>query len=181
MQSASCSAADAMLVGQETGCRIQLRQVQKTYKNQTVLTDATWSFAAGDRVGLVGINGAGKSTQLRILARTESPDSGSMEVFPANVKVALLEQEVQLEDDRTLYEELASVFGGAHASRRRRAELEAELGESTSDVERVESLVEELTRLSVEADLDVEAGLMDRKIGAVMHQLGFDPRAGQRT
>jgi len=53
--------------------RLALEKVTVNFKNQDVLTDATWQVQTGDRVGLVGANGGGKTTQLRILAGELEP------------------------------------------------------------------------------------------------------------
>ena len=57
---------------------LRLERVSKIYPTGEVLRDVTWEVKAGDRIGLVGVNGAGKSTQLRIIAGLEDPTTGLM-------------------------------------------------------------------------------------------------------
>ncbi|KFK44546.1 hypothetical protein AALP_AA1G270900 [Arabis alpina] len=52
-----------------------LENISKSYKGVTVLKDVSWEVKKGEKVGLVGVNGAGKTTQLRIISGQEEPDS----------------------------------------------------------------------------------------------------------
>ena len=57
---------------------LRLERVSKIYPTGEVLRDVTWEVKPGDRIGLVGVNGAGKSTQMRIIAGMEEPSSGQV-------------------------------------------------------------------------------------------------------
>ena len=57
---------------------LSAQNLSKTYLERTVLDDVSFFLNEGDRVGIVGINGTGKSTLLRILAGVEEPDSGTV-------------------------------------------------------------------------------------------------------
>lgn len=57
---------------------LSAQNLSKTYLERTVLNDVSFFLNEGDRVGIVGINGTGKSTLLRILAGVEEPDSGTV-------------------------------------------------------------------------------------------------------
>ncbi len=59
-----------------------------------VLADATWEVKSGDRLGLVGANGEGKTTQFRILAGDIEPTAGEIVKSGKNLRTALLRQEV---------------------------------------------------------------------------------------
>ena len=56
---------------------LSAQNLSKTYLERTVLDDVSFFLNEGDRVGIVGINGTGQSTLLRILAGVEEPDSGT--------------------------------------------------------------------------------------------------------
>ena len=57
---------------------VRLEKVSVVFKNTEVLKDASWSVTTGDRVGLVGANGGGKTTQLKVLAGELEPTSGDV-------------------------------------------------------------------------------------------------------
>ena len=66
----------------------------------------------GDRVGLVGVNGAGKSTQLRLIAGLEEPSTGQV-VRQGNPRIVYLRQEFDVDLERSVREELFQAFGEA--------------------------------------------------------------------
>ena len=72
---------------------LRLEGVGVTFRNQEVLKDVTWGVQTGDRIGLVGANGAGKTTQLRILAGELEPTTGDVVKSSKDLRVAMLRQE----------------------------------------------------------------------------------------
>ncbi len=89
---------------------LRLENVSKIYPTGEVLRDVTWEIKPGDRIGLVGVNGAGKSTQLRLIAGHEEPTSGKV-VRQGEPRIAFLQQEFDVDPDRTVREELFQAFG----------------------------------------------------------------------
>lgn len=92
---------------------VRLDKINVIFRNQEVIKDASWGVQTGERVGLVGPNGGGKTTQLKVLAGELDPTSGEVLKSSQNVKIAFLRQEFTDELDlaRTLKEEMLSVFG----------------------------------------------------------------------
>jgi ATP-binding cassette subfamily F protein uup len=84
---------------------VNLNGVAKGYGSRSVLRDVTLGVAAGERIGVVGRNGDGKSTLLRLIAGLESPDAGAVTRAGA-VDVALLGQGDELDAARTIRDEL---------------------------------------------------------------------------
>jgi ATP-binding cassette subfamily F protein uup len=84
---------------------VNLSAVSKGYSTRTVLDDVTLGVAAGERIGVVGRNGEGKSTLLRLIAGVEGPDSGVL-TRAGDVGIAMLAQGDDLGDDATVREEL---------------------------------------------------------------------------
>jgi len=84
---------------------VNLKAVTKGYGSRSVLDDVTLGVAAGERIGIVGENGNGKSTLLRLIAGLEQPDAGAL-VRAADVELALLDQRDELDDRRTIRETL---------------------------------------------------------------------------
>ncbi|WP_341879673.1 ATP-binding cassette domain-containing protein [Synechococcus sp. UW140] len=91
---------------------LRLERVCKIYPTGEVLRDVTWEVKAGDRIGLVGVNGAGKSTQLRIIAGLEEPTSGSI-IKQGDPRIVYLQQEFDVNLHRTVRQELFQAFGEA--------------------------------------------------------------------
>jgi ATP-binding cassette subfamily F protein uup len=84
---------------------VNLKDLDKGYGSRSVLRDITLGVAAGDRIGVVGRNGDGKSTLLRLIAGAETPDAGAI-TRAGDLHLALLGQRDELDDARTIREEL---------------------------------------------------------------------------
>jgi ATP-binding cassette ChvD family protein len=86
---------------------IEFKNVVKSYDGRVLLDDLNLNVPSGAIVGIVGGNGAGKSTLFRMIAGTEQPDSGSIELGES-VKLAFVEQlRDQLDDDKTVWQAVA--------------------------------------------------------------------------
>lgn len=95
--------------------------IEKNYGMKRLIRDASLYLDTGDKVGIIGINGTGKSTLLRVLARVEEPDSGTVQVFP-NVQVSYMPQNPDMDADATVLEQ---VFRDLPSEYRTVAEYEA--------------------------------------------------------
>ncbi len=84
---------------------VNLKDVGKGFGSRPVLRDVTLGVSVGDRIGIVGRNGDGKSTLLRLVAGMEEPDSGVV-TRAGGLRIALLGQRDQLDGGRTVREEL---------------------------------------------------------------------------
>jgi ATPase subunit of ABC transporter with duplicated ATPase domains len=97
--------------------RLSLSGVSKSFGAQFVLDNVSLSVGPRSRIGLVGPNGTGKTTLLRLLAGLEHPDRGSIARVPESLLVAYVEQERDLRADETLLGYLARRTGVAAAER----------------------------------------------------------------
>ncbi len=84
---------------------VNLKDVAKGYGSRSVLAGITLGVSAGDRIGVVGRNGDGKSTLLRLIAGAEEPDGGAI-TRGKDLHLALLGQRDELDDAATIREEL---------------------------------------------------------------------------
>lgn len=88
---------------------LSCRNIKKSYGIQEVLKDVTISINEGDKVGLIGPNGEGKSTLFKILSKNSTPDSGDIFV-DKNKTIGYLSQHLNLDSENTIYDETCSVF-----------------------------------------------------------------------
>src|SRR5512141_3157536 len=76
--------------------------IHKTYGIQPILQDISFSVSNSERIGLIGPNGCGKTTLMRILAGIEQPDSGTVASTRPNLRIGYLAQGMDFEPDQTL-------------------------------------------------------------------------------
>ena len=84
---------------------VNFKSVDKGYGSRSVLEDLTLGISEGDRVGIVGRNGEGKSTLLELIAGHEEPDAGAV-TRVGGLRLAMIGQGDDLADDKTIREEL---------------------------------------------------------------------------
>jgi ATP-binding cassette subfamily F protein 3 len=120
----------------------------KSYGNLPVLAGVTLAIEPGEKVALVGRNGVGKTTLLRILAGLEASDSGAR-ALSGGATTGYLPQDATVDESRTLWDEAAAPFAHLAATERRVADLEALLAapETHGDEARLAGALEEYGRL----------------------------------
>jgi ABC-type glutathione transport system ATPase component len=118
---------------------LKLQDGQLRFRNQEVLRGVTWDVQTGQRVGLVGNNGAGKTTQLRVLAEELELDGGELIKSAPDIKIAFLRQEFRedLRDSRTLKQEFISAFGKVQRLEEEYAEAEKALASAGDDADEI--------------------------------------------
>jgi ATP-binding cassette subfamily F protein 3 len=108
---------------------IVAERLAKSFDPEDIFWEVSCSVARGDRIALVGRNGTGKTTLLRILGGLEEPTSGR--VYRAKgLRIGYLPQEAVLEGNRTLWQEMMAVFEPLHELEARLHELEIEMGDA---------------------------------------------------
>lgn len=158
---------------------IRLENVSKSFKGVTVLKDVSWEVKKGEKVGLVGVNGAGKTTQLKIIAGLDEPDSGNLIKAKENMKIAFLSQEFEVCPTRTVKEEFLSAFKEEMEVAERLEKVQKALEGSVEDLELMGRLLDELDLLQRRArDVDLDA--VEVKISKLLPELGFVPEDSDR-
>jgi len=154
---------------------LRLERVSKIYPTGEVLRDVTWEVKVGDRIGLVGVNGAGKSTQMRIIAGLEEPTSGQV-VKQGDPRIAYLQQEFDVDPERTVREELFQAFGEAAEVLIRQHRVEHELAseKAATDPDHLDELIHELGRLHSRFE-SLHGYELDARIDKLLPSIGFTP------
>ncbi|KAG6383683.1 hypothetical protein SASPL_156558 [Salvia splendens] len=153
---------------------VRLENVSKSYKGVTVLKDINWEVKRLEKVGLVGVNGAGKTTQLRIISGLEEPDSGTVIKAKENMKVAFLSQEFEVLGSRTVREEFLSAFEEEMEVFGKLEKVQKALERSVDDMELMGRLLDEFDLLQCRAQA-VDLDEVHVKISKLMPALGFAP------
>jgi ATP-binding cassette subfamily F protein 3 len=159
---------------------LRLERIGKIYPTGEVLRDVTWEVKPGDRIGLVGVNGAGKSTQLRIIAGLEEPSSGAL-VKQGEPRIAYLQQEFDVDPQRTVREELFQAFGEAALVLERKHAVEHEMAseKAASDPDHLEELIHELGRLHERFEA-LHGYELDARIDKLLPTIGFTPEGAEQ-
>ena len=116
----------------------------------TLFDDVSFVVNKKDRIALVGKNGAGKSTMLKILAGLQSPTSGVVSI-PKETTIGYLPQQMQLKDTRTVREEAELAFDHIHDMEREINALNEQLAERTDyESEAYHKIIDKVTHSSVQ-------------------------------
>ena len=126
----------------------QMHDARKAHGNKVILDEVTLSFYPGAKIGVVGPNGMGKSTLLKIMAGLEDVSNGEARLTPG-FTVGILQQEPELEEDKTVIENVRLAFGDMLAKIERFNEISAEMANPDADFD---ALMEEMGRLQDEID-----------------------------
>ncbi|MEB3182860.1 MAG: ABC-F family ATP-binding cassette domain-containing protein [Cyanobacteriota bacterium] len=158
---------------------LRLERIGKIYPTGEVLRDVSWEVKAGDRIGLVGVNGAGKSTQLRIIAGLEEASSGQV-VKQGAPRIVYLQQEFDVDPRRTVRAELFQAFGeAAEVLNLRTAVEEAMGGEAAADADQLDRLIEELGALQSRFEA-LHGYELDARIDKLLPTIGFAAEEAER-
>lgn len=156
---------------------LRLDRISKIYPTGEVLRDVSWEVKPGDRIGLVGVNGAGKSTQMRIIAGLEEPTSGEI-IRPSSLKIAYLQQEFDIDPERTVREELWQAFGEATTVFNQLSEVEHRM--QTAEPEELDDLIHQLDRFQRRFEA-LDGYAIDARIAKLLPDLGFGLEDGDRS
>lgn len=155
---------------------LRLEHVSKIYPTGEVLKDINWEVKTGDRIGLVGVNGAGKSTQLKIIAGEIEPTAGEV-IRPAGFHIAYLTQEFEVDPTRTVKEEFWRAFDEANTVNQALDQVHLDM--QTADPETLDKLIQKMDKLQRKFEALDGYGLESR-IDKIMPELGFMAEDGDR-
>ena len=147
----------------------RLSEVHKSYGVQDVLRGTTMQVNPGEHVGLVGRNGAGKSTIFRLVRSDETADRGEV-VRARGVKLGLLDQHVHFKPGSTVHESALAAFGRLQQIEHEMHELEHRMADAGDDLEKI------LERYSdLQHEFEHEGGFeYAARAESILQGLGFD-------
>ncbi len=155
---------------------LRLEHISKIYPTGEVLKDVNWEVKSGDRIGLVGVNGAGKSTQLKIIMGQVEPTTGQI-IRPSSYHIAYLTQEFEVDPSRTVREEFWTVFSEANAIHLQQLEVQHQM--EAADPEELDRLIHKLDRLQRQFEA-LNGYELDSRIDKILPEMGFQPDDGDR-
>ena len=150
---------------------LTLQNVTKSFAMNTVLKDINLTLQAGSRMGLVGVNGCGKSTLFKLISGAMEPDEGAISLSKG-ARVGVLTQDADIQSDLTIQQELERVFEPVREMERKLRQMEAEMAEKHDDPAAFDQLSHAYSRLM---DRFEDAGGYEwpSRIQGVLAGLGF--------
>ncbi|MBM7624604.1 ATP-binding cassette domain-containing protein [Sporohalobacter salinus] len=148
---------------------LQLRKATKIYPEQVIFKDISLQIQADDCIGLIGDNGTGKSTLIKILREEEYLDDGEM-LTSNNLDIGHLSQNYDLKMDSTLYQEMLSIYQELFQLEERLRKLEAEMSQVSG--EKLNKIMERYSKLRQKYE-DSGGYRYESEIKGVLRGLGF--------
>ena len=159
---------------------LRLEKISKIYPTGEVLKDVSWEIRNGERIGLVGVNGAGKSTQLKIIAGLEEATDGSL-ISEGDPSIAYLKQEFDVDLSRTVREELFVAFKEAsdllHSQKLVQENMESEL--ASKDLDYLDLLIKELSVIQSKFE-SINGYDLESKVEKLLPTIGFNQNEADR-
>jgi ATPase subunit of ABC transporter with duplicated ATPase domains len=149
---------------------VRLQDVSKSYDANPVLREVFFRLSRGERVGLIGKNGTGKTTVLKLILGRETPTEGTVEV-DEGVRIGYFSQFSELSGEATILEVLEGLFAEIHAIEEELLEIEIALEESPEGTE-LNRLLNRQAKLFEEMD-QREGWTYQNRIDTVLTRLGF--------
>ena len=152
---------------------IRFDNVSKIYSTDIVLKNINWEIKKGEKIGLIGSNGSGKSTQFKILIGEEDQTSGQV-IKEGNPKIAHLKQELDCNLSQTVRDELKSSFKDIQIVSNKLLEIENKMKSfvSKKDSKELERLVDRLAHY--QGKFEALGGYkMEAEVEKILPKLGF--------
>lgn len=149
---------------------IRIKNITKSYDKQMVLREVDFKLSKGDRVGIIGANGTGKSTILKLILDQESPDTGSIDITD-DVTIGYFSQFSELVGELSVLEVLDATFTEVHQTEKALTDIADALGASP-DMDEMSRLLDEQAEL-FETMERIDGWSYENKMDTVLSKLGF--------
>lgn len=149
---------------------ISINNLSIFFGGNPLFQDINFSVSKNDRIGLIGRNGSGKTTILKIIAGIIQPETGTIST-PKNYKIGFLPQELHIQSRETLYDEIRSSLVEIESIRNELEDCEIQLSQSKSNDETI-ALVEKIEHLNYRLDI-MGGNKIDAEIEQTLTGLGF--------
>jgi len=149
---------------------LSLRNVRKAHGDKVVLDNVTLSFLHGAKIGVVGPNGMGKSSLLKLMAGLDQPNNGDI-VRDPDATVGMLQQEPPLTEGKTVLENVEEAVADTKAKMKRLEDAYMEMGDPDADQD---ALMAETGELQTELD-NMNAWDLDSRLEQAMDALRCPP------
>jgi ATPase subunit of ABC transporter with duplicated ATPase domains len=156
---------------------IRFNRITKQYDDNLILREVYFRLEEGDRVGLIGKNGAGKTTALKLILGQEEPTEGAVEVED-NLRIGYFSQFSELSGEDTILEVLEGLFADIHTIQAELAEINAALA-APLDGDAMERLLYRQAELFEEMERR-EGWTYEYKIDTALTRLGFSDAHRER-
>ena len=152
---------------------LSAQHIAKSFGVNAVLRDVSLTVQQGDRIGLVGVNGCGKSTLMRILAGLDAQDGGEISLV-RGLRVGYLAQQNMVTSGETVWNELQKVYEQVFAMEKKLRELEDEMAHAHTDTQRFAQLSADYDRLTQRFE-EADGYSWKSMVSGVLNGLGFKP------
>ena len=158
---------------------IRFEGISKIFETDNVLKNITWEIKKGEKIGLIGSNGSGKTTQLKILIGELEPTAGFIQKI-GDPKIAYLRQEFDVNFNRTVREELESAFEDIQSVSKKLIEIEnnLKLFSNSEDTDKLNSLIKDLDFNQRKFE-SLNGYKIQAEIEKILPRLGFSNEAGE--
>ncbi len=152
---------------------LRLENITKIYATDLVLKNINWEIKKGEKIGLIGANGAGKTTQLKILTGEEEQTSGSI-IKEGNLRISYLTQEFNLNMNNSVRDELISAFEEIQLISQKINTLEAEMINKKDKIsqDKLNTLINKIGNYQRKFE-DLGGYLIPAKVDKILPILGF--------
>ena len=151
---------------------IRLYKITKKFEEKTVLRELFFRLSEGNQVGLIGKNGSGKTTILRLILGQEEPTEGEVQL-EEGIRIGYFSQFSELHGDQSIEEILEGLFTEVHAIDAELKEIESELGDQR-ETKAVDDLLRRQAAL-LERMNQIDGWNYKNRIDTVLTRLSFNP------